>query len=131
MNKFIRTKDGVYETIREILDGEAYEVKVPQSRWDYDEDNHCYWEDSKIDGFNKKDVIKEADTIEELFMPNDLLVVGDDKNQMPIFIESIEYLNSWLFCHDIYHIKEFYIKDGNDFRCIARETGKKHKLILI
>ncbi len=63
---------------------------------------------------------KQADTIEELFMPNDLLVVGDEESQMPIFIESIEYLNAWLFCHDIYKIKEFYIKRGNDYHLVAK-----------
>lgn len=82
------------------------------------------------DFIEEKDILKQADTIEELFMPNDLLVVGDDKNQMPIFIESIEYLKAWLYCHDIYKIKEFYIKNGNDFRCIAK-MNEKGKLELI
>lgn len=105
---FIRTKDGVYEVDYEI----------------YVEGDTSYYRVEGVNDFSFEQVIKEADTIEELFMPNDLLVVGDDKNQMPIFIESIEYLNAWLWVHDIYHIKEFYIKDGNNFKCVAKSNDK-------
>lgn len=118
MNKFIRTKYRILEVTKDAK-GRDF-IVFGKALLDYET-------------FIKSDddIIKEADTIEELFMPNDLLVVGDDKNQMPIFIESLEYLNAWLYCHDIYHIKEIYIKNGNDFICIAKATGKKHKLILI
>lgn len=64
--KYIRTKDRIYEVVREIFNGKAYEVKLPKSEWWYDEDNKCYYEDSKFDSFHKKEVIKEADAIEEL-----------------------------------------------------------------
>lgn len=67
-----------------------------------------------------RDDFKKAETIEKLIYVNDMLVVGDDKNQMPIFVESIEYLKAWLFCHDIYKIKEFYIKVGNDWHLVAK-----------
>ena len=62
--KYLRTKDGIYKVIEDC--GDWYKVEVPSSKWDYDEDNHCYYEDSKIDSIGKKDVIKQADTIEEL-----------------------------------------------------------------
>ena len=78
--RYIKTKDGIYEVISEILDGEAYRVKVPRSKWDYDEDNGCYYEDSKIDAFHKKDVIKEADTIEELC--DEMIMVSDFKKPL-------------------------------------------------
>jgi hypothetical protein len=62
--KCIRTKDGIYEVKKEY--DIYYEVTIPESQLKYDEDNNCYYEESKWDAFLKKDVIKVADTIEEL-----------------------------------------------------------------
>lgn len=77
--RYIRTENGIYEVIKEILDGEAYEVKVPQSKWEYDEDNSCYYEYSKLDAFYKKDILKQSDNLAELC---DEFVIDDKRNKV-------------------------------------------------
>lgn len=117
MSKFIRTNEGIYE-LKENMTIETGIFSFFGKIYNTSE-KHLFRNDKDFGEF-----VSQGDTIEELFMPNDLLVVGDDKNQMPIFIESIEYLKAWLYCHDIYKIKEFYIKNGNDFKCVAKQSEK-------
>jgi hypothetical protein len=65
-------------------------------------------------------VLREATTIEELIMVNDLIIVSDKKNSLPILVEDEKYLKAWLQTHDLYKIKEIYIKRGNDYVCVAK-----------
>lgn len=65
----IRTKDGIFEVDREIDDdryGKAYLVNTPPSRWEYDEDTNEVLKSSQTDGFWEYEVLKKADTLDEL-----------------------------------------------------------------
>ena len=110
MSKYIRTESGIIY-VGDLIKDEYGNYCDPKN----------YETDMEV---GAEYIIKEADTIEELIMPNDMLFVGEDKVQMPIFVESIEYLKAWLFCHDIYKIKEFYIKVDNDWHLVAKTNDK-------
>ena len=124
MNKYIRTKNEIY-AFKE-------EMKIKYFYFNHNDKSKPYlvFDDKKGKYENLGEVIQQGDTIEELIMLNDMLIVGEDKVQMPILVESIEYLKAWLFCHDIYKIKDFYIKVGNDWHLVAK-TNDKGELELV
>ena len=68
--------------------------------------------------------MKQADAIEELYDIDDLLVVSNGQSKMSIIVESLDYTKSWLKTHDIYKIIEFYIKNENDYKCVAKANEK-------
>ena len=83
--KYIRTKSGIYEVAKIIQDcdkGDIYVVNLPKSQWDYDEDNKLFYKDSMTDSFWKHEIIKQADTIEDLC---DRFIVEYENGSFTIF----------------------------------------------
>lgn len=108
--KYIRTKNKIFEVVNSFVDyhqKRIYEVLSNQL-------------------IEETEVVKEADTIEELIMVGDLVFVIDDKgNKMSIYVEDINYLNVWIKTHDIYKINEVYIKVNDDYICVAKPIEKE------
>lgn len=127
--KYVRTENGIFEVLSEYDTPENTTlISNPVRAFDVKVTSRTY-SGASIRIIYSNEVIKQADTIEDLFMKGDLLVVGNE-SEMPIFIESIEYLKRWLYCHDIYKIKEFYIKHGNDYH-LAAKMNKEGVLCLL
>ena len=121
MSKYIRTKDG------RIIDTETYLDKcwVKQNQG-----GTCKWETfgtgcgaCRFNELNKVDIIKQADTIEELIMPGDLVMVG-----LTILIVR-ETMKDELVGHDMGLIRKnavevLWIKQGKDFvKCAVKKEG--------
>lgn len=105
--KYVRTKNGIYEV------EDTYETKYVIG----------YTEDGLEISIYKEQIISQADTIEDLFMKGDLLVVGNE-SRMPIFFENIKFLRAWLIYNGGLKIKEFYIKHGIDYHLVAKINKK-------
>ena len=119
---FVRTKDGIYKVIEDC--GDWYKVEVPPSKWEED-DNGVYYEDSKIAGFYKKDIIKQAETIEELC---DIFVLKNGDVYMPYLhdIPLIAFMNCRKQVLERKTYKELYgsIWVGADLRAVAKMNEK-------
>ena len=107
MSKYIRTKDGIGKV---GIDFNGDYCVWYQHNWYYLEDL-------------EKDIIKQADTIEELIMPGDLVMVG-----LTILIVR-ETMKDELVGHDMGLIRKnavevLWIKQGKDFvKCAVKKEG--------
>ena len=67
---------------------------------------------------------KGLEALAELYEIGDLLIVSNGQSKMSIIVENLDYTKSWLRTHDIYKIIEFYVKNKNDYKCVAKANEK-------
>lgn len=122
--KYIRTENGIFEVLNEYDTPENTTlISNPVRAFDVKVTSRTY-SGASIRIIYSNEVIKQADTIEDLFMKGDLLVAGDNESEIPIFFENIRFLRAWLIYNGGLKIKEFYIKHGNDYHLEAKMNSK-------
>ena len=115
--KYIRTVDGIYEL------NESQQTFLQKRMPENPEFACLVFNDS--DTVFKKDIVKEASIIEELFMSGDLVIVVDYKgNVKPLLVNKVSWLKKWLTTNDWWKVKEWYIKRGNDYVLVAKMNDK-------
>lgn len=104
--KYVRTKDGIYET-RE--GGETYNGFG------------CKTKNGTLK-VHKNDIVKQSDTIEELIMVGDLVVWYNSSSQREEYL----YIHNEdeLFAAIHYTVKQLFIKVGENFNLVAKENEK-------